>query len=66
MPLGERKVELKNHRSGLSSEEADNHLIGFGEFAAMYLYVFGNAQGWLPQGLPEIQNDHVPVHFDKR
>jgi hypothetical protein len=42
-----RKAASK--RAGFSSEEADNHLLGFGEFAAMYLYAFGNAPAWTPQ-----------------
>ncbi|MGR8934447.1 MAG: hypothetical protein ACU837_08685 [Gammaproteobacteria bacterium] len=41
-----RQAFLKAHKSGFSSENADNHLFSFGEYAAMYLYVFGNVQQW--------------------
>ena len=47
IPLGQRQ-ELCIKQVGYSSTEAENHLLGFGEFAAMYLYVFGNAQNWQP------------------
>jgi hypothetical protein len=48
IPLHGRKDVLKEQDSGLSSGESENHLFSFGEYAAMYLYVFGNAQGWTP------------------
>jgi PhoD-like phosphatase len=44
---GGRK-SLAKESAGFSSDEAENHLFTFGEFAAMYLYVFGNAQNWTP------------------
>lgn len=43
-----RRAFLKAHDAGFSSEKAENHLFSFGEYAAMYLYVFGNAQQWQP------------------
>ncbi len=59
IPLHGRKTILKgNHdtdaqhteqqTSGLSSNQSENHLFSFGEFAAMYLYVFGNRCNWEP------------------
>ncbi len=60
--LGGRAAELKKHHSGLSSTEADNHLISFGEFAAMYIYVFGNAKGWQKlTSWNDIKDSHVPL-----
>jgi len=59
-----RKDVLKNEKSGFSSGESHNHLFSFGEFAAMYLYAFGNAQSWAiparwediaPHALPEAE-----------
>jgi hypothetical protein len=44
-----RKDLLASHKSGFSSGNSENHLLGFGEYAAMYLYIFGNAQGWEPE-----------------
>ncbi|MFZ2725307.1 MAG: hypothetical protein WAX77_03550 [Methylococcaceae bacterium] len=41
-----REVFLNEHHSGFTSSEAENHLMAFGEFAAMYIYVFGNAENW--------------------
>jgi hypothetical protein len=35
--------------AGFSSEATKNHLFTFAEFAAMYVYVFGNAQDWQPE-----------------
>lgn len=64
--LGGRSEILKQYHSGLSSEEAGNHLLSFGEFAAMYLYVFGNAQGWqTASSWQAIEGEHVPVPEDK-
>ena len=48
IPLHGRKEVLQKRNSGFSSGEAENHLFSFGEFAAMYLYVFGNACAWQP------------------
>ncbi|MCK9394468.1 MAG: hypothetical protein M0Q44_02630 [Methylobacter sp.] len=62
IPLGGRTAELKKHHSGLSSTEADNHLMGFGEFAAMYIYVFGNAKKWKkPTHWTDIETVHIPL-----
>lgn len=62
IPLGGRAEILKKHRSGFSSTEADNHLLSFGEFAAMYIYVFGNAKGWQTATSWEaIANSHKPL-----
>ncbi len=47
MPASGRQGLAQDH-AGLSSEEAGNHLFTFGEFAAMYAYVFGNALNWEP------------------
>ncbi|MFA5985658.1 MAG: hypothetical protein WC782_16685 [Methylococcaceae bacterium] len=44
IPLAGRANLIK--QAGFSSSEAANHLMGFGEFAAMYIYVFGNAPQW--------------------
>jgi hypothetical protein len=52
-----RKDVLKNEESGFSSGESHNHLFSFGEFAAMYLYAFGNAQSW---AIPERWEDIAP------
>ena len=35
-------------QTGFTTERGENHLLSFGEFAAMYLYVFGNAEDWVP------------------
>lgn len=62
IPLGGRAVELKNKHAELTSSEADNHLMSFGEFAAMYIYVFGNAQHWKkPEKWEEIEAQHIPL-----
>ncbi len=60
--LGGRMDVLKECQSGFSSQEAGNHLMGFGEFAAMYLYVFGNAQGWKIPTRSENEADRVKVN----
>lgn len=57
--LHERKQVLKKKHpiasdstdkrtSGFSSDESENHLFTFGEFAAMYIYAFGNQPAWEP------------------
>ena len=43
-----RKQILKNRKSGFSSSKSENHLFSFGEYAAMYLYTFGNLPAWEP------------------
>jgi hypothetical protein len=43
-----RKRILDGYKSGLSSGESQNHLLSFGEYAAMYLYAFGNRSSWEP------------------
>jgi hypothetical protein len=43
--VGGRK-KLTKKSAGFSTEEGKNHLFRFCEFAAMYIYVFGNAQNW--------------------
>ncbi|MFZ4703991.1 MAG: hypothetical protein ACOYMG_28435, partial [Candidatus Methylumidiphilus sp.] len=35
-------------QTGFTTDKGENHLLAFGEFAAMYLYVFGNAENWKP------------------
>jgi hypothetical protein len=39
---------LADDEAGFSSDQAKNHLFTFGEFAAMYVYVLGNAGNWTP------------------
>lgn len=39
---------LADDEAGFSSDQAKNHLFTFGEFAAMYIYVLGNAGNWTP------------------
>jgi len=48
IPVHGRKSFLKAYKSGFTSEKSENHLLSFGEFAAMYIYVFGNAEDWRP------------------
>jgi len=50
IPLHGRKQVLmeKHRRSHFSSGESENHLFTFGEYAAMYLYAFGNSSKWEP------------------
>ncbi|MEI8207604.1 MAG: hypothetical protein WCG16_00255 [Methylococcales bacterium] len=43
-----RKETLTTHNTGFSSSESENHLFTFGEFAAHYLYAFGNQPDWEP------------------
>lgn len=62
IPLGGRKLELRKHHAGLSSSESGNHLMSFGEFAAMYIYVFGNARNWQkPKCWEEIETNHISL-----
>ncbi len=57
LPLHGRKDILSEKESGLSSGESENHLLSFGEYAAMYLYTFGNLSAWEPVWeWDEIQN----------
>lgn len=46
--IGNRKSVLKKYNTGFTSDLSHNHLLSFGEFAAMYLYVFGNHESWKP------------------
>ncbi len=48
IPLHGRKRILDECKSGFSSGESENHLLSFGEYAAMYLYTFGNLSAWEP------------------
>ena len=48
IPLHGRKRILKETKSGFSSGESENHLLSLGEYAAMYLYTFGNRSAWEP------------------
>ncbi|MCP5245511.1 MAG: hypothetical protein H6937_06005 [Burkholderiales bacterium] len=52
IPLHGRKQALQEKHngidSGFSSGQSENHLFTFGEFAAMYVYAFGNYQAWEP------------------
>lgn len=52
IPLHGRKQSLKDKHngidSGFSSGQSENHLFTFGEFAAMYIYAFGNYPAWEP------------------
>lgn len=54
IPLHGRKkvlgdmLDLSGRNSGFSSEESESHLFSFGEFAAMYIYSFGNLPAWEP------------------
>ncbi|RTZ67267.1 MAG: hypothetical protein DSZ29_01155 [Aquificaceae bacterium] len=43
---GERAEKLEDLETGLTSSKTATHLITFGEYAAMYLFVFGNAASW--------------------
>jgi len=43
---GTREEVLKDLNCGLTSSKTENHLITFGEYAAMYLFVFGNRPDW--------------------
>lgn len=43
-----RKQVLRNRKSGFSSGKSENHLFSFSEYAAMYLYAFGNLSAWEP------------------
>ncbi len=48
IPLHGRKQILNDYKSGFSSGKSENHLLSFGEYAAMYLYTFGNLSAWEP------------------
>lgn len=61
IPLGGRQNVLRACESGFTSTGAHNHLMSFGEFAAMYLFVFGNAKKWTTPKWTEIPDCHVPV-----
>lgn len=64
--LGGRTAVLKDCHSGFSSTEAGNHLMSFGEFAAMYIYVFGNAKKWpKPNSWDEIKGKHIQLSGKK-
>lgn len=41
-------VDAAGKSSGFSSGRSENHLLTFGEYASMYIYVFGNRPGWDP------------------
>lgn len=68
IPLHGRKAALKQRHnasenypggksSGFSSGESENHLFTFGEFAAMYIYAFGNLPAWQPvTDWPQLEN----------
>ena len=43
---GERAKKLEGLECGLTSSTTETHLITFGEYAAMYLFVFGNTSSW--------------------
>ena len=48
IPLHGRKQALSDQGSGFSSGESENHLLTFGEYAAMYIYALGNLPAWQP------------------
>jgi PhoD-like phosphatase len=48
---------LADDEAGFSSDQANNHLFTFGEFAAMYIYVLGNAVDWTPDFTLETDAD---------
>jgi hypothetical protein len=52
LPIRGRK-ELADDEAGFSSQHPENHLFSFAEFAAMYIYIFGNAEQWVLTFLPE-------------
>jgi len=61
LKLHGRTEVLKEEKSGFSSTESHNHLFSFGEFAAMYLYTFGNVQTWtLPTRWEDIGEHALP------
>ncbi len=51
IPIGDRQILVKKH-AGFTSGNADNHLLSFGEFAAMYLLAW-NVENW-PANLPDV------------
>ncbi|PSJ17792.1 hypothetical protein [Nitrosomonas supralitoralis] len=66
IPLGGRQSVLRMCEAGFTSTQAHNHLMSFGEFAAMYLFVFGNAKKWNTPKWTEIPDSHVPVPKKKK
>ncbi|MCK5831796.1 MAG: alkaline phosphatase D family protein [Methylococcales bacterium] len=42
------RKSIAKKQAGFSSTQRDNHLLTFGEYAMMYLFVFGNTGQWLP------------------
>lgn len=48
IPLYGRKEVLKKIDCGFTSEKSDNHLLTFGEYAAMYLFTWGGVSLKLP------------------
>jgi hypothetical protein len=75
VPLHGRKQALSDKHngidSGFSSGASENHLFTFGEFAAMYVYAFGNYPAWEPvwdlnalQGLGVA--DGAPAAFEQQ
>ena len=62
LALGGRIKELVKHHSGFTSSEAGNHLMSFGEFAAMYIFAFGNYKNWKTlTHWDEIKDRHIPL-----
>ncbi|MDH5229126.1 MAG: alkaline phosphatase D family protein [Gammaproteobacteria bacterium] len=62
IPLNQRKRVIDQLRSGISSSARDNHLITFGEFAAMYVYVFGNQTQWHVTDNDDVRGFHQNLH----
>ena len=50
------RQQMASDTAGFSSEALANHLFTFGEFAAMYVYIFGNALNWQPNFESEPDN----------
>ena len=66
IPLHGRKQALRDQNSGFSSGESENHLFTFGEFAAMYIYAFGNLPAWQPVfDWPALEKTGVAEGADK-
>ena len=62
-----RMKKLKKVNSGLTSTHAHNHLISFGEYAAMYIYVFGNATNWtLNEGIDKNIKNNDKDHKERK
>lgn len=51
------RTTLAKENAGFSSESVENHLFRFSEFAAMYVYVYGNALNWSPDFSQESNAD---------